>query len=293
MKSFQYKKPYSESMVRFSNITTPIYLEHGRIKAEDCGIQFIDSNGDKTSIPCALISSLLIGPGTTITHEAIKLCAESESIISFVGVDAFKFYSFGHNSDSKNNSIIKQATCFANNKKRIDVAAKMFQYRYPDYDLSKLEKITIKSLMGAEGQLVRKTYKSLGEEYGVQWMGRKYDRDHFYVSDSINYAINISNHALYSYCLSCISKMGFSPALGFFHRGKNLSFVFDVADLYKQETSLRAAFQACSIKSNPDRKEILELLKVQIERNSINKKMPTFLTELFGLKEELKEEMEE
>lgn len=37
--------------------------------------------------------------------------------------------------------------------------------------------------------------------------------------------------------------MGFSPALGFIHTGKMLSFVYDVADLYKADLVIPAAFQ--------------------------------------------------
>ena len=38
--------------------------------------------------------------------------------------------------------------------------------------------------------------------------------------------------------------MGFSPGIGFVHTGKSLSFVYDVADLYKTETTVPAAFRA-------------------------------------------------
>ncbi|MBN2054107.1 type I-E CRISPR-associated endonuclease Cas1, partial [bacterium] len=39
---------------------------------------------------------------------------------------------------------------------------------------------------------------------------------------------------------------GFSPALGFVHTGKMLSFVYDVADLYKTEITIPAAFHAAA-----------------------------------------------
>jgi CRISP-associated protein Cas1 len=37
---------------------------------------------------------------------------------------------------------------------------------------------------------------------------------------------------------------GYSPALGFIHTGKMLSFVYDIADLYKTDTTIPVAFQA-------------------------------------------------
>jgi CRISPR-associated protein Cas1 len=39
---------------------------------------------------------------------------------------------------------------------------------------------------------------------------------------------------------------GYSPALGFIHTGKLLSFVYDVADLYKADLTIPAAFQAAA-----------------------------------------------
>ena len=36
---------------------------------------------------------------------------------------------------------------------------------------------------------------------------------------------------------------GYAPAIGFLHRGKPLSFVYDIADVYKFETVAPAAFE--------------------------------------------------
>ena len=43
-----------------------------------------------------------------------------------------------------------------------------------------------------------------------------------------------------------MTTVGYSTALGFVHTGKPLSFVYDVADMYKAETSIPAAFEAVS-----------------------------------------------
>lgn len=49
---------------------------------------------------------------------------------------------------------------------------------------------------------------------------------------------------LYGICHAAIVSLGYSPGLGFIHTGKQLSFVYDVADLYKIETTIPAAFYA-------------------------------------------------
>ena len=52
----------------------------------------------------------------------------------------------------------------------------------------------------------------------------------------------MANSVLYGICQAAIVSLGFSPGLGFIHTGKMLSFVYDIADLYKLETSVPAAF---------------------------------------------------
>ena len=65
-------------------------------------------------------------------------------------------------------------------------------------------------------------------------------------ADPINRALSAANSCLYGVCHAAIVAAGFSPALGFIHTGKMLSFVYDVADLYKTETSIPIAFQAAA-----------------------------------------------
>jgi CRISPR-associated protein Cas1 len=62
-------------------------------------------------------------------------------------------------------------------------------------------------------------------------------------------------------CHAAIVSGGYSPALGFVHTGKQLSFVYDTADLYKTETTIPAAFEAAS-----KRKEKVEPLAREICR---------------------------
>ena len=58
---------------------------------------------------------------------------------------------------------------------------------------------------------------------------------------------------LYSVCQAAIYSLGYSSALGFVHTGKMLSFVYDIADLYKAETTIPAAF--ASMKRDPKNPE--------------------------------------
>ena len=51
------------------------------------------------------------------------------------------------------------------------------------------------------------------------------------------------NACLYGVCHAALVSAGYSAGLGFIHTGKMLSFVYDVADLYKTETTIPLAFE--------------------------------------------------
>jgi len=119
----------------------------------------------------------------------------------------------------------------------------MYLMRFPE---PLPEDISIQQLRGMEGQRVRETYQTLSARFGVPWHGRSYDRGDWRSADPINRAISAANSCLYGLCHAAILSAGYSPALGFIHTGKQLSFVYDIADLYKTETSLPVAFYITS-----------------------------------------------
>jgi len=59
----------------------------------------------------------------------------------------------------------------------------------------------------------------------------------------VNRALSTANACLYGICHSAILSAGFSAGLGFVHSGKMLSFVYDVADLYKCDVTIPVAFE--------------------------------------------------
>jgi CRISPR-associated protein Cas1 len=65
----------------------------------------------------------------------------------------------------------------------------------------------------------------------------------------VNRALSCANACLYGICHAAILATGYSPAIGFVHTGKQLSFVYDIADLYKVEVAIPVAFTIA--KDNP------------------------------------------
>ena len=54
------------------------------------------------------------------------------------------------------------------------------------------------------------------------------------------------NGALYGITEAAVLAAGYAPAIGFIHTGKPLSFVYDIADLFKFETVVPIAFQVAA-----------------------------------------------
>lgn len=107
--------------------------------------------------------------------------------------------------------------------------------------------LTLQQIRGFEGVRVRKAYAEASQEFGVEWKGRRYDRQNWGNSDPINRALSTANALLNGLCHAAIVSGGYSPALGFIHTGKQLSFVYDIADLYKAEITIPVAFWAISL----------------------------------------------
>ena len=104
--------------------------------------------------------------------------------------------------------------------------------------------LTLQQIRGMEGVRVRDAYAKASREYGVPWQGRSYDRGNWNKADPVNRALSSANACLYGICHAAIVAAGYSPAMGFIHTGKQLSFVYDVADLYKTMITVPAAFAA-------------------------------------------------
>ncbi|MCY4112653.1 MAG: type I-E CRISPR-associated endonuclease Cas1e [Chloroflexi bacterium] len=217
-----------------------LYVEHGRIDQDAKAIALHDANG-KTAIPCAALTTLMLGPGTSITHAAIKTLADCGCLVVWTGEEGVRFYAQGLGETRSSRRLLTQAKLWADPKSRLRVVFRMYQMRF---DEALDPSTTLRQVRGKEGIRVRETYARLSRETGVVWKGRSYRRGRWGASDPINRALSAANSCLYGVCHAAIVSAGYSPALGFIHTGKMRSFVYDVADLYKTETSIPAAFNA-------------------------------------------------
>jgi CRISP-associated protein Cas1 len=216
-----------------------IYLERGRLEIDDSSVKWIDSEGNVVRLPIATIQTLLLGPGTSITHEAVKVMSAANCGVCWVGEDSLLFYAVGQSPTSDSRNLRTQMKIASDEKKALEVARRMYSRRFP---AAELDGKCLKEMMGMEGYRVRDLYEAKSMEYQVGWKGRSFVPGKFEMGDITNQILTSSNAALYGILTSSIYAMGYSPHIGFIHSGSPLPFVYDMADLYKEYLSIDLAF---------------------------------------------------
>lgn len=232
-------KPDLQALPQLRDRMTFLYLERCQINRQDSAITVIDEAGI-VLIPAAAISVLLLGPGTTVTHRAMELIGDAGVCIIWVGEHGVRYYASGRPLTHKAGLLMRQAALASNQKQHLEVVRKMYQLRFPGEDISHL---TLPQLRGREGARVRSAYRRAAEEWGIDWNGRVYDPENFAEGDAVNQALSAGHACLYGLAHAVIVAMGCSAGLGFVHIGHENSFVYDIADLYKAETTIPIAFE--------------------------------------------------
>lgn len=280
------EKPDLQELPQISDRLSFLYLEHCQISREDSAILVRDENGT-VRIPAALISTLLLGPGTNLTHRAVELIGDAGVGIVWVGENGVRYYASGRPLTHRAHLLIRQAEMVSNQRLHLTVVRKMYQIRFPDEDTSKL---TTQQLRGREGSRVRQAYKDASEKWGVKWSGRNYNPNDFSEGDLVNQALSAGNACLYGLAHAVIAALGCSPGLGFIHVGHENSFVYDIADLYKAEITIPIAFEVASAEPEDLPGVIRRRVRDEIASSHILERMVKDIRFLF-LKDEEKDNL--
>jgi len=221
-----------------------LYMEHCIVNRQDGAITVTDARGT-VHVPAAGLGVLLLGPGTSVSHRAMELISDTGTSVLWVGEHGVRYYAHGRPLTHSAALVIRQAQLVSNTRTRVAVARKMYQMRFPGENVSEL---TMQQLRGREGARVRSVYRKVSSETGVAWHGREYDPDNYEAGSEINKALSAAHTCLYGVAHCVIVALGCAPGLGFVHTGHERSFVYDIADLYKAETTIPIAFQTVAEK---------------------------------------------
>ena len=228
--------PRSDDRISF------IYIEKARVEQTEYIIQ-VARGRTVSELPIATIGAIFLGPGTTITHEAVKTICDVGCSLIWCGMEQWRFYAAGVPGTSSSKNLLRQVRYHESKTLHMQVVRLMYKMRYPDEHLSRK---SLDELRGIEGVHVKELYEELAMKYEIQWSGRSYKVNDFKEQDTINRALTTAHQVLYGIIRSVLHLTGFSSAIGFIHTGKMDSFVYDMADLYKEKISIPIAFETVS-----------------------------------------------
>lgn len=217
-----------------------LYVESGTLRFATGGGGPADLPAGDYAIPFQLISCIILQPGTTVSHDALRLLARHGTGLVASGEDGVRLYAsmpFGPDSSAVAR---KQTALWADPEARVQVARRMYALRLGEI----LPSAEISVLRGIEGARAKETYRRIAEEYGVDWRGRRYDRADPTAADSANQAINHVATAVEAAALVAVAVAGALPQLGFIHEDSGRSFALDIADLFRDTITLPVAFRA-------------------------------------------------
>ncbi|MEI8013065.1 MAG: type I-E CRISPR-associated endonuclease Cas1e [Candidatus Omnitrophota bacterium] len=248
------------------------YVEKGNLDVQDGAFVVVDITGVRTHIPVGGVTCLMLEPGTRITHAAVALAARVGCLIIWVGEAGVRLYSAGQPGGARADRLLFQARLALDEDMRLKVVRQMYKVRFGEEPPAKR---SVQQLQGIEGARVRKIYELFARQFGVQWKGRNYDVEDWKKGDVANQCLSAATSCLYGITEAAILAAGYAPAIGFIHTGKPLSFVYDIADLFKFETVVPIAFKIAARKvGNPDQVVRLECRDVFRSTNLLERIIP-------------------
>jgi CRISPR-associated protein Cas1 len=225
-----------------------VFIQYGQIDVLDGAFVVVDKTGVRTHIPVGSVACIMLEPGTRISHAAVRLASQVGTLLVWVGESGVRLYASGQPGGARADRLLYQAKLALDDDFRLKVVRRMYELRFGEPAPARR---SVEQLRGIEGARVRAHYKMLAQRYGVEWRSRNYDQKEWDAADVPNRCLSAATACLYGIAEAAVLAAGYAPAVGFIHTGKPLSFVYDVADVYKFQTVVPLAF-AVAAKSPPE-----------------------------------------
>ncbi len=221
-----------------------LWLERGELCVVDGCLHFARNVDLRTpsidQIPHQAVSMILLGPGSSVTHDALRLLARHGTLLAAVGQDGVRTYTAPPLMSDRSDVARRQAELWGNPRRRISVARHMYALRLGEV----LPHRDLDTLRGIEGARVKELYRVMADKYGIDWKRRCYDRSAPEAADLPNQAINHAATAVQAAAAIAVQALAALPPLGFIHEDSGQSFVLDIADLFRDTITLHIAFTA-------------------------------------------------
>ena len=242
-----------------------LWLSRGALTVKDGTLRFERQAGPDSDssleegeygIPFQSLSMILLGPGSTVSHDALRLMGRHGTALVAVGEDGVRCYTAPPLLPDTSDTARRQMRAWGDPQSRLTIARKMYAMRLgevlPHQDLN--------ALRGVEGARMRRSYQLVAQRYGIEWKNRRYDRTDPLWADLPNQAINHASVAVTSAAVVAVTSVGAVPQLGFIHEQSGEAFALDIADLFRVNVLLPAAFQSA--------REVMDNPRLNIERHT-------------------------
>lgn len=216
-----------------------VFVERAQLDVQDGAFVAVNADGTRTQIPVGGLAGIMLEPGARISHAAVALAARVGTLITWVGEAGVRLYSAGQPGGARADRLLWQASIALNDEARLRVVRRMYAIRFGE---DAPQRRSINQLRGIEGVRVRESYALLAQQYGVDWKRRSYDVADWEAGDIPNRCLSAATACLHGLTEAAVLAAGYAPAIGFLHTGKPLSFVYDIADLWKLQTVVPQAF---------------------------------------------------
>lgn len=268
--------PRMESRLSF------LYVERAVINRDGNALTIKDQRGI-AHVPATQLAVVLLGPGTKVTYAAMALLGDAGASVVWVGEKGVCYYAHGRPPAKTSRFAEAHARLWSNQRTRLRCARRMYDMRFPGEEISQL---SLSQLRGREGARMKKIYAAEAQRTGVVWTRRNYDPQDFESGDPINRALTEGSAALYGIAHAVIVGLGFIPSLGIVHTGTDRAFVYDIADLYKAEISIPAAFEAVAAIPSGDDLNVRARIRDKVVSTRLMQRMVHDLQDLMEIPEE-------
>lgn len=265
-----------------------LWLEYGRLSVEDGTLRFVAAKSETLdagdyAIPYQAVSMILLGPGTSVTQDVLRLCARHGTLIAAVGEGGVKSYTAPPMGQGRSDVARAHAERWADPQKRLDTARRLYAWRFGRV----LPHRDIETLRGIEGARIKESYRLLAQRFGIDWRGRRYDRDNPTAADLPNQAINHAATFVEAAADIAVAATGALPPLGFIHEDSSNAFTLDIADLWRIELTVPLAFGAVRAvlegKADSIEREVRKRAAREFRRLKLIPKMIERIKELFDV----------
>ena len=217
-----------------------VFVERSRLDVKDGAFVAVDADGNRTHIPVGGVACIMLEPGARISHAAVSLAGRAGTLIVWIGEAGVRLYAAGQPGGARSDKLLWQASLALDPEARLRVVREMYRIRF---DEPAPQRRSVDQLRGIEGARIRRMYALFAKQHGVRWKRRNYDPDSWDAADLPNRCLSAATACLHGLAEAAVLAAGYAPAIGFLHTGKPLSFVYDIADLWKTKTVVPEAFR--------------------------------------------------